>query len=143
MSVLWGIAVTALSFLAWGGQALSWLAPATAVRVGVMEAEDDVELTFWADMRGEAVWDTFTLWTMAAAGILLTADRPAWPYFGLVGGGIFLYFAGRGVLARASMRRLGLRIGTRRNVRVAFVFNSIWAMMAIVTIIAAVRSLET
>lgn len=54
MNVLWGAVVTVLSLLAWGGQALAWFAPGIAVRLSVMEAEDDVEPTFWADMRGEA-----------------------------------------------------------------------------------------
>ena len=142
MSVLWGAMVTLLSLLAWVGQALSWLAPATAVRLGLMEAEDDVEPTFWADMRGEAVWDTLTLWTMVVAGALLIADRPAWPLFGLVGGGMYLYFGGRGILARAAMRRQGLRIGSPRNVQLGFVFSAIWATMAIITMIAAVLSIE-
>ena len=53
MNILWGLVVTLLSLLAWGGQALSWLSPRTAVRWNVMEAEDDVEPTFWADVRGE------------------------------------------------------------------------------------------
>ena len=143
MSVLWGVVVTSLSLLAWGGQALSWLAPATAVRWSVMEAEDDVESTFWADMRGEAVWDTVTLWTMVVAGVLLIAEQQAWRYFGLVGGGMFLYFGGRGILVRLVMQRRGLRIGARRNVQLGFMFSAIWAAMAIVTIVAAVVSLES
>lgn len=143
MNVLWGIVVTVLSLLAWGGQALSWVSPATAIRWNVMEAEDDVEPTFWADVRGEARWDTFTLWTMAVAGILLIADRSAWVYFGLVGGGMYLYFGGRGILARHSMLRQGLRIGAPGNVKLGFVFSAIWAAMAMVTIVAAVVSLES
>jgi hypothetical protein len=142
VSVLWGAVVTLLSLLAWAGQALSWLAPDTAVRLSLMEAEDDVEPTFWADMRGEAAWDTLTLWTMVVAGALLIADQQAWSYFGLVGGGIYLYFGGRGILVRAAMRRQGLRIGAPRNVQLGFMFSAIWAIMAIVTIVAAVRSLE-
>ncbi|MCP4966206.1 MAG: hypothetical protein GY926_13355 [bacterium] len=67
-----------------------------------MEAEDDVEPTFWADIRAEALWDAMTLWVMAAAGVLLIADAAAWPYFGLVGGGMYLYFGGRGISAHLS-----------------------------------------
>jgi hypothetical protein len=143
VNVLWGVVVTLLSLLAWGGQALSWFAPATAVKLSLMEAEDDVEPTFWADMRGEAIWDTLTLWTMMVAGVLLIADQQAWPYFALVGGGMYLYFGGRGIVARAAMLRRNLRIGDRRNVLLGFVFSAIWATMAIVTIVAAVMSLET
>jgi len=128
--------------LAWGGQALSWLAPTIAVRWKLMEAEDDVEPTFWADARAEALWDTLTLWTMAAAGALLIADVDAWAYFGLVGGGMYLYFGGRGILARAAMARRGLRIGSPQSVRVGVFFLAMWAVMALVTIVAAIVSIE-
>ena len=142
MSILWGVVVTMLALLSWGGQALSWFAPATAVRWKLMEAEEDVEAAFWADARGEAVWDTFTLWTMAVAGVLLIADQPGWPYFALVGGGMYLYFGGRGILTRTAMIRRGLRIGDPQNVKLGLVFSGVWAAMAAVTIVAAVVALD-
>ena len=142
MNVVWGVVVVALSMLAWGGQALSWLAPTIAVRWKLMEAEDDVEPTFWADARAEALWDTLTLWTMAAAGALLIADVDAWAYFGLVGGGMYLYFGGRGILARAALARRGLRIGLPQSVRVGVSVLTVWAVMALVTIVAAIVSIE-
>ncbi len=142
MNIVWGLVVTVLSLLSWGGQTLSWFAPSTAVRWKVMEAEHDVERAFWADLRGEALWDTLTLWTMVVAGVLLIADTSAWAYFGLVGGGIYLYFGGRGISVRVSMRRRNLRIGAPENVRLGFVFSAVWAVTALITIIAAVVSLE-
>ena len=142
MSVLWGVIVVLLSLLSWGGQALSLLAPASAVRWKLMEAEDNVEPTFWADVRAEALWDTLTLWTMVVAGVLLIAGVHAWVYFGLVGGGMYLYFGGRGILARAAMVRRGLRIGSPENVRLGYVFSAVWAVMALVTIGAAIVSVE-
>ena len=142
MRILWGLVVTALSLLAWGGQTLSWLRPDTAVRLGLMEGESEVEPTFFADVEGEARWDTFTLWTMVVAGALLIADYGSWAYFGLVGGGMYLYFGGRGISARAAMVQRGLRIGTPANVRAGFVFSAIWAVMAAITIIVAVASLD-
>ena len=48
-------------------------------------------------MRGEAIWDSVTLWTLPLAGVLLLLNNPLWVYFGLVGGGMYLYFAGRGL----------------------------------------------
>ena len=142
MSVLWGLVVVLLSLLSWGGQALSWLAPTIAVRWKLMEAEDDVEPTFWADARAEALWETLTLWTMVVAGVLLIADVNAWAPFGLVGGGMYLYFGGRGILARAAMVRRGLRIGPPQNVRLGYFFSALWAAMALVTIVAAIVSIE-
>ncbi len=142
MSIIWGLVVTLLSLLGWGGQALSWFSPSTAVRWKVMEAERDVEPAFWADVHGEALWDTLTLWTMVVAGVLLMADASAWAYFGLVGGGMYLYFGGRGISVRAAMNRRNLRIGAPENVRLGYVFSAVWAVMALITIGAAIVALE-
>ncbi|MDH3606312.1 MAG: hypothetical protein OER12_04890 [Acidimicrobiia bacterium] len=141
--IYWGFVVIGLSLIAWGGQTLSWLAPDTAVRLGVMEAESDVEPTYWADVQGEARWDAFTLWTMLVAGVLLVFDQATWAYFGLVGGGMYVYFAGRGIVTRAIMMRRGLRVGAPGNVRVGIVFLVVWGVMGLITLIAAGGSLST
>lgn len=140
--IVWGLVLIVLSLLAWGGQTLSFLAPATAARLGLAEAEDDVDPLYWADIRGEAGWDMVSLWTALAAGILLVADVSAWAYFGLVGGGAYLYFAGRGISTRLVMRRAELRIGTPANITTALVFLAVWGTMAAVTIGLAVADLE-
>jgi len=142
MEVFGALVLVGLSLLCWGGQLISWLVPDTAVRLTLMEAEDDVEPTYLADIRGESLWDSLTLWVMVAAGVLFIADISSWAYFGLVGGGMYLYFAGRGVVTRVVMLRRGLRIGAPKNVRVGFVFLGVWALMAVVTMIAASVSLE-
>lgn len=143
MNVIWGIVVVALSLLAWAGQTLAWFAPSTATRWQVMEAEDDVEPLFWADIRAEALWDAMTLWVMAAAGLLLIADAAAWPYFGLVGGGMYLYFGGRGISARVTMTGRGFRIGAPQSVRTGIIFLAVWTAMALITIVAAIAALES
>lgn len=143
MNVLGGLVITGLALLAWGGQTISRLAPDAAARWGLAEAEADVEPTFWADIRGEAAWDMVSLWTLVAAGVLLVVDQPAWAYFGLVGGGMFLYFAGRGILTRLEMQRRGLRIGSPASVRTGMIALAVWGVTALVTIIAAVRALPT
>jgi hypothetical protein len=80
---------------------------------------------------------------MVAAGALLVADQPAWAYFGLVGGGMFLYFAGRGIATRLAMQRRGLRIGSPQSVRTGLIALAAWGAMALATIVAAVRALPT
>lgn len=142
MQLFWGIVVVALSLLCWGGQAISWFAPATAVRLTLMEDPNDVEPTFWSDVRGEALWDVLTTWTMVAAGALLIVDVDAWAYFGLVGGGMYVYFAGRGVFTRTAMLQRGLRIGDERSVRVGMAFLTVWGFMGLITIGAAIAALE-
>jgi hypothetical protein len=141
MDVIWGIVIVALGLLAWAGQLISWSAPTTAVRLGLVEAEDSVEGVYWADIRGEALWDAFTLWTLPLAGLLLIAGHEAWIWLGLVGGGIYVYFGGRGVLTRLELRRRGHRIGDPENVRVGLAALVIWGLVGLVTIAAAIGEL--
>ena len=143
MNVVAGVVITLLALLAWGGQLLSRLAPERAAALGLCEAEDDVEPAFWADVRGEALWDALTLWTLVAAGLLLVLDEESWAYFGLVGGGVFVYFAGRGILTRLEMRQRGLRIGDPASVRTGLIALGVWGVMGLATIVAAVRALPT
>jgi hypothetical protein len=143
MQVVAGIVVLALALLAWGGQLISWLAPGLATRWGLTEVEEAVEPVFHADVRGEAAWDALSLWTLVVAGVLIILDESSWAYFGLLGGGMFLYFGGRGIFTRLVMLRRGLRIGTEANVRVGLAFLAIWGVTALVVIVAAVRSLST
>ena len=143
MAVVWGVALVVLSLLAWGGQVVSWLAPARAARLGLTEPEGSVEPAFHAWNRGEAMWDSFTLWAMVVAGILLMLDVEAWAYFGLVGGGMYVYFAGLGIAARLSLSRRGFRIGRPQGVKSAYLMLSIWGVAGLITLVAAVRALPT
>lgn len=143
MGVVWGIVVILFSLLAWVGQAISWLAPSRAEQWSLTEAEESVEPVYHADIRGEAAWDTLSLWTLLIAGILLVVDSPAWAHFGLVGGGMYAYFAGRGIVTRRVMQQHGHRIGTRQNVTVGYVFLTLWGVIAVITIVAAVIALPT
>lgn len=142
MATLWGIVVLVLGLLAWAGQVISWLAPDTAVRLSVMESEDSVEPSFYADVKAEAMWDSLTLWTMVAAGVLLLTGSSWWTYFGLVGGSMFVYFAGRGIASRRSIQRAGFSVGASKTVAQAYVFLALWGSIGLVTVIAAVNSLR-
>ncbi len=132
----------ALALLAWGGQTIVVLAPVTAARWGLCEAEDRVEPAFWADVRGEALWDALTLWTLVVAAVLLLVDHDAWAYFGLVGGGMYVYFAGRGIFTRVAMRQRGLRVGSDAGAKGAYVFLAMWGALGLVTIVAAASGLS-
>lgn len=141
MSIAWGIVSVVLGLLAWLGQALSWLAPALAARLGLTETESAVEPTFWADVRAEATWDSLTLWTLPLAGVLLIVDAATWPQWGLIGGAVYLYFGGRGVLSRIQIKKRGLRVGTDAEVRSALVMLLVWALVGLITIVAALYTL--
>ena len=142
MQSFWGIALVASSLLCWGGQSIVCFAPAIGAKLGLSEKEADVEPAFWADVRGEALWDFLTLWTLLVAGVLLIIDHPAWAYFGLIGGSAYVYFAGRGVFTRVTMQRRGLRIGSPQGVKAVFTFLIIWGITGLATIIAAIAALQ-
>jgi hypothetical protein len=141
MDLVWGIIVLIFSLIGWLGQVVSAFWPKTAVKLGLIEPEVDVDPTFYADVRGEAYWDTLLLWTLPAAGLLLLLDNPSWAYLGLVGGGMYLYFAGRGILVRRIMQRRGIRIGKPETLRTVYVFLTLWGLIAVVTIIMAIAAL--
>lgn len=142
MNIAWGVVVIVLSVVCWGGQVVSWCWPRRAVEWGLAEAESEVERVFWLDGRGEALWDLAILWTMPVAGVMLVADHDWWPYFGLVGGGSYLYFAGRGIVVRLLMRRQRVRIGSPSSVAVGLTALAAWGAMAVITVVAAIVALE-
>ncbi|MCP3991802.1 MAG: hypothetical protein GY724_22205 [Actinomycetia bacterium] len=143
MGVGWGIVMIVFSVLAWGGQTLAWLAPTRATRWGLTEAEGQVEPVYHADIRGEARFDAMTLWAMVVAGVLLVAGNGAWAYFGLASGGMYAYFAGRSISTRLEMQRRGFRIGNPQNVRLGYLFLTLWGLVAIVTLVAAAVDLRS
>ena len=143
MHIVWGLVLVVLSLLCWGDQVIVWFAPSTAARLTLMESEDTVEPAYFADIRGEALWDALTLWTMLVAGVLLLLGEPAWAYFALAGGGMYVYFAGRGIFTRVALRRSGHRIGNAQNTRLGFALLTIWGVMALATITASVIALST
>jgi hypothetical protein len=142
METIWGIVLIVLGLLAWGGQTLSRFAPDTATKLSLVEKKETVEPVYWADIRGEALWDFLTLWTLVVAGVLLLVDHQAWPYFGLVGGSIYLYFGGRGILTRVEMQRAGFRVGDPKSVQLGLVMLAVWGVVGLTTIIIATTTLS-
>ena len=109
--------------------------------MGLAEAEDSVEAVFWADGQGEAAWDLLSLWVLPLAGILLLVGNLAWAYLGLIGGGAYVYFAGRGILSRLQLQRRGFRIGEPGTVRVGLLMLGVWGAAGLVTIGGAIAAL--
>ena len=138
MNIIWGVILIIISSLGWLGQLITAINPVLAANLGLTELESDVDSTFYADVRGEAYWDTYVLWTLPAAGILLLLDNPIWVYFGLIGGGMYLYFAGRGIVVRRIMQRNAIRIGSAETLKLGYLFLSIWGLSAIITIFTAI-----
>lgn len=142
MELAWGVVMVVTGLVGWGGQLLSATLPSLAVRLGVMEAEDQVDAAFCADVRSEARWDALTTWTLPLAGLLLLLDEPNWAYLGLVGGATYLYFGGRGIGQRLTIQAAGMRVGAPSTVRAAIAALAIWAVVGAVTIALAVDRLQ-
>ena len=143
MNIVWGVVLILFTLiLCWMGQMTAALAPALATRLGLTEPEADVDPAFYADVRGEAFWDMMILWTLPVAGLLLLLNNPWWPYFGLIGGGMYLYFAGRGIAQRLAMLRRGIRIGKPSYWKPVFFILALWGLIAVITMVMAVRALQ-
>ena len=142
MNLIWGAILIIFSLIVcWMGQVINAFSPKLAARLGVAESESDVDPTFFVDGRGEAIWDALILWTLPVAGILLILNSPWWAYFGLVGGGMYLYFAGRMIVVRLAMKRRGIRIGKPETIKLFNAGLILWGLIAVVTIILAVAAL--
>ena len=112
METIWGyILIIFTLFMGWLVQVVNAVAPKFTARLGFGEPESQVDRTFFLDARGESIWDALILWTLPLAGILLLLNHPWWAYFGLVGGGMYLYFSGRGIIVRRVMQRNKVKIG--------------------------------
>jgi hypothetical protein len=142
MNQTWGIILIIFTLLmGWLMQVIVTVAPSFASKFGLIEPEAGVDKTFYIDAQGEAIWDTLSLWVLPVAGILLLIDSPYWAYFGLVGGGMYVYFAGRGIVVRRLMQRRGIAIGNPDTLKLFYVFLVLWGLAGLVTIYLAVSDL--
>ena len=143
MSLIWGVVLIVFTLiLSWLAQVINAFSPTLAARLGLNERESDVDPTFFVDTRGEAIWDAMIVWTLPVAGILLILNIPTWAYFGLIGGGVYLYLAGRGIAVRLAMQRHEIRTGKPETVKLYYAFLVVWGLIAVVTIIMAVSALQ-
>jgi hypothetical protein len=142
MTAIWGIILLLISGIGYLGQVITTFWPNTAVRLGLTESEDDVDPTFYADVRGEAYWDTIVLWTLPVAGLLLALGNPTWAYFGLIGGGMYFYFAGRGIVVRRVMQRRSIRIGEPDALTIIYLLLALWGLAAAITMAMAIMALS-
>ena len=142
MEIVWGALILLVSLPCWGGQTISWMSPSTAERLKLTEPEDSVDQTYYGDIRGEAAWDTVTLWTMPLAGLLLVLDIEAWAYLGLVAGGMYVYFAGRGVFTRYAITGRGGRVGEPSELKTAYTALVIWGVLGLAVIAGAMGTIN-
>ena len=140
MNLIWGAALTILTLYAWIGQTITAFSPKLGQSLGLTESESEVDPAIYADNRGEAIWDAMITWTLPIAGILLMLNNPLWVYFGLVGGGMYLYLAGRFIFTRLFMHLRGIRIGQLKTLKLYNLIVTVWGIAAAVTIFMAVET---
>ncbi|UCH66745.1 MAG: hypothetical protein JSW63_06375 [Ignavibacterium sp.] len=142
MDIIWGILLIVFGLIGWGGQVLSALTPGFAEKLGLIEPEADVDPAFYADARGEAKWDSITLWTLPFAGLLIVLNNQLWIYFGIIGGSMYLYFAGRAIFTRLELKKRGVSIGKPELLKTYYIFVTLWGLIGLATIIKAVKALS-
>ena len=142
MTTVLGITCILFGMLGWIGQIVTAVSPKLAATISLTECESDVDPAFWADIRGEAVWDALVLWTLPAAGLLLLLKNGWWPYFGLIGGAVYVYFAGRGIATRLEMQRRNIQIGKPESVKLFYAFLSLWGLLGLVMVFIAASELR-
>jgi hypothetical protein len=131
MTTAFALLILLLSLLAWIGQLISAVAPRLAERLTLTEPPADVDPTYYQDVRAECAWDAVSLWPLTLAAVLLLLSNPTWAIFGLLGGGMYIYFAGRGIAQRVTLRRRGIAIGKPSTILQAFVLLALWGAVGI------------
>ena len=109
MYLIWGIILVSITLKCWVGQIIIAFSPKIAAKINIFGDESDLNQTYFLDMRGSAIWDALSLWTLPIAGILLILNNSLWAYFGLIGGGMYLYFVGRSIVSHLTMQRHGVK----------------------------------
>jgi hypothetical protein len=141
MNLIWGIILVSVTLKVWIGQIIISFSPKIAEKINIIEPESNVDKTFFLDMRGSAVWDAIILWTLPFPGILLIINNSLWTYFGLIGGGMYLYFVGRTIVSNLSLHRNEINIGRSKKLKVKLLILTLWGIVALVTIIMALEKL--
>ena len=133
-----GILVLLLGSFAWIGQSLSFLAPAVATRLGVLEPEGEIDPSLRIiEGKAEGLMDMLLAWTLPASALLMLLDHPSWPFLAIFGGGVFLYFSGLISFSRIYMKAAGKTVGSVASEKAAYLFGGLWAASSIAMIALA------
>jgi hypothetical protein len=140
INLVWGVILISITLKCWIGQIIIALSPKVATKIGIIEPESDVDPTFFVDICFDLIFYVISLWTLPFAGILLIFNNSWWAYFGLIGGGMYLYFVGRTIAAHLTMKRHGIYIGKSKKLKVRYLILTLWGFIAVITMIMAVAT---
>ncbi len=113
------------------GQLISTLSFEFAQQLGLQEKDDETEPLFRQLELNTARWDLFVLWTTPAAGILILANHPWWPYLALVAGAIYVDTAGREMAKVLGLSKQGVKTGSRNESRLYFFLLALMFLLGV------------
>ncbi len=143
MKIAIGIAVIVAGLICWIGQLLSFFAPAAANKLGVCEAEGEMDpVLFLIETKANGLTDVVLTWMLPLSALLMILDVSGWPILALIGGGIYLYFPGPVILNRVFLKRHGRNIGKASSEYTAYVLGFIWIISATAMITLAIREIS-
>ena len=143
MTIAIGIFVIITGLICWIGQGLSFISPNIALKLGFLERPEEMDNTFYIiEAKALSLNDMLLTWTLPLSGFLMLFKHPLWPYLGLVGGGIFIYFAGFIILSRVFLKKQGKRVGGPSSERTAYIFGVVWILAALSIMVLASMELS-
>ena len=139
-----GVLVLVAGLVAWVGQGLAFFLPEAAVRLGVLEPEDEIDPTlFVVETRAMGLSDLLLAWTLPASAFLMLVGHPSWPYLALIGSGIFAYFSFVTSLSRFFLKKRGKMVGRPTSERAAYVAGAVWIVCSLAMITLAVAEIRS
>ena len=137
-----GIAVIVAGLICWIGQALSFFAPAAANKLGLCEAEGEMDpVLFLIETKANGLTDVLLTWMLPLSALLMILNVSGWPILALIGGGVYLYFSSIIVLNRVFLKRQGRNVGKASSEYTAYALGFIWIVSAIAMITLAIREI--
>jgi len=137
-----GIIVIVGGSICWIGQCLAVFALPTAIRLGLIESENEVDQSmFLFERYSMGIMDILLTWTLPVSALLMIMENSYWPLFALIGGGVYLYLSGTFMITRIILKRHAKKIGRPSSVKAAYVLGWIWILSSVTMIVLAVIKL--
>ena len=137
-----GIVVIVVGLLVYIGQSLSFVAPQLATKIGLNDPEEEMDQSLYIiETKANGLSDMLLTWTLPLSGLLMIFDHNTWPYFALVGSGIYIYFALLTIFSRVFLKKRGKKVGSPSSEKAAYVFSLIWILSSIIMIVLAINKL--
>ncbi len=131
MQTIFGVYVVLVGLICWLGQSLSLFLPDLAVKLGVLEPEDEMDETLYIiEPKVLGIVDLSISWTLPAAAIMMLSNMAYWPVFALIGSGIYIYFSGIIVVTRIILPRFGKKAGSPGSRKSVYIASFLWILAA-------------